>query len=102
MNPEPANAPAVCCNGWILLMASVVTGRSLSPIGTRDLGFAPGPSVEVSGRSVSPHHDAGSGRPVSTEALDDSLLLWAAPILRRRRSACQDRRRPGRVEGLTS
>src|SRR5262245_51251095 len=86
---------AVRCSAWILLIASVVTGWSLSPMGKRYLWFAPGPSVDVQGDV--PHHDAGSGRPVTTGAFEDSLLLSAAPILRWCRSTCQDRRRPGRV-----
>src|SRR5262245_66669195 len=61
-------AAAVRCTARIFLVASGVTGQSLSPM-VWDRGIAPGPNV---GRSADArgigNHKAGSGRPVTTEA----------------------------------
>jgi hypothetical protein len=51
-------------------MASMVTGRSLSPIGKEIAGLLPVPSWIFQGSVYLPNHEAGSGRPVSTEAQD--------------------------------
>jgi PQQ-like domain len=76
----------------IHLMASMVTGRSLSPSKT---GSRPKPvPAWIFRRSVPPNHEAGSGRPVSTEAIRHALLHRSAPILRGRRSTRQDPVRP--------
>ena len=75
-------------------MASLVTGRSLSP-SKRDRGSKPGPSVELSGDADSiANHDAGSGRPVTREAMSHATTTPTAPILLRRRSARQKPVRP--------
>ena len=72
---ETCRAPPVTCSCRIRLMASMVTGRACRQV-KRDHGRA-GPSVEVSAdRRTAGNHDAGSGRPVTTEA-DGSMRLDA-------------------------
>jgi hypothetical protein len=63
-------AAAVGCNGSIRLMASMVLGLSLSPM-VNGIAAEPGPHVDlsVSARGAD-DHEAGSGRPVTTEAKD--------------------------------
>src|SRR5829696_2247744 len=51
-------------------MASVVTGRSLSPRVMEVAGFHPAPPWDFQGGVYPPDHDAGSGRPVTAEAMD--------------------------------
>jgi hypothetical protein len=65
--PETNVRAPVKCSGWILLMASMVTGRSLSPI-VNGIAAKAGPNVDLSGVSMHANHEAGSGRPVATEA----------------------------------
>src|SRR5262249_55471210 len=54
----------------MLLMASMVTGRSLSPMVRGIAGLLPVPTWVLQGSVDLPNHEAGSGRPVTTEAMD--------------------------------
>jgi hypothetical protein len=67
MKLKSADTLAVRCSVGILLMASMVTGRSLSPI-VNGIAAEAGPNVDLSGVSMHANHEAGSGRPVATEA----------------------------------
>src|SRR5262249_30769393 len=85
--------------GWILLMASMVTSRSLSPMVVAIAAEA-GPNVGVSaGARGAGNHDPGSGPPVTTEANRHAALHPTAPILRWRRPARQEPVQPPARKG---
>src|SRR5262245_65984648 len=61
----------------------------------RGIAAEAGPSVDLSGSALgTPNHEAGSGRPVTTEARTHATLFPAAPILRRHRFARQEHVHP--------
>ena len=78
-------------------MSSPVTGRSLSSKSKENSGLLPVSNVEISASSRGAHnHDAGSGRPDTGKVQEHCELQSTPPILRQRRSACQDNRCRGR------